>query len=103
MRGASKEQDPLARSRRGGPVRIFTVGTPKTSAMIPAASRMASVSYAIRRVVAEARKAEATGTRIHYLNTGDPVAFGFATPAHMVEAVRKALTDGENGYGPSIG
>jgi alanine-synthesizing transaminase len=71
--------------------------------MIPPASRMSNVSYAIRRVVAEARKAEAEGKRIHYLNTGDPVAFGFGTPAHMIEAVQKAMRDGENGYGPSVG
>lgn len=71
--------------------------------MIPPASRMSSVSYSIRRVVAEARKAEAAGKRIHYLNTGDPVAFGFATPPHMVEAVERALRNGENGYGPSVG
>jgi aspartate/methionine/tyrosine aminotransferase len=64
---------------------------------------MGTVTYAIRRVVAEARKAEAAGTRIHYLNTGDPVAFGFQPPAHMVDAVHKSLRDGENGYGPSIG
>ena len=71
--------------------------------MISPASRMRSVSYSIRRVVAEARKAEAAGKRIHYLNTGDPVAFGFATPPHMVEAVERALRNGENGYGPSVG
>ena len=71
--------------------------------MIPPASRMSSVSYSIRRVVAEARKAEAAGKRIHYLNTGDPVAFGFKTPPHMVDAVERALRDGENGYGPSVG
>jgi aspartate/methionine/tyrosine aminotransferase len=64
---------------------------------------MAGVSYAIRRIVAEAKKAEAAGKRIHYLNTGDPVAFGFHTPAHMLEAVQKSLRDGENGYGPSAG
>ena len=71
--------------------------------MIPPAGRMSNVTYSIRRVVAEARKAEAAGKHIHYLNTGDPVAFGFSTPAHMVEAVHKSLRDGENGYGPSVG
>lgn len=79
------------------------MGTPRTSAMIPPAGRMSTVSYSIRRVVAEARKAEAAGKRIHYLNTGDPVAFGFKTPAHMLDAVHKSLRDGENGYGPSVG
>ncbi len=79
------------------------MGTPKTSAMIPPASRMATVSYSIRRVVAEARKAEAAGKRIHYLNTGDPVHAGFQPPAHMVDAVHQALRNGEHGYGPSVG
>jgi alanine-synthesizing transaminase len=79
------------------------MGTPKSAALIPPASRMQGVSYAIRRIVAEAKKAEAAGKKIHYLNTGDPIAFGFKTPAHMVEAVHKSLRDGENGYGPSIG
>ena len=79
------------------------MGSSRTYAAIPPASRMSAVSYSIRRVVAEARKAEASGIQVRYLNTGDPVAFGFCTPAHMVEAVQKALRDGENGYGPSLG
>jgi alanine-synthesizing transaminase len=79
------------------------MGTPKTSAVIPPASRMSTVSYSIRRVVAEARKAEAAGKKIFYLNTGDPVHAGFLPPSHMVEAVHKALRNGEHGYGPSIG
>jgi aspartate/methionine/tyrosine aminotransferase len=79
------------------------MGTPKTAAMIAPARRMASVVYSIRRVVAEARKAEAAGKHIHFLNTGDPIAFGFEAPPHMVEAVQKSLRDGEHGYGPSVG
>jgi alanine-synthesizing transaminase len=79
------------------------MGFPKASTVIPPASRMSTVSYSIRRVVAEARKAEAAGKKIYYLNTGDPVHAGFKPPAHMVEAVQKALRDGEHGYGPSIG
>ena len=50
--------------------------------MIPPASRMSAVSYSIRRVVAEARKAEAAGKKIFYLNTGDPVHA--APPSHAV-------------------
>lgn len=46
---------------------------------------------------------EAAGKRVRYLNVGDPVAFGFRTPPHLVEAVTKALKDGHNGYGPSAG
>ena len=76
---------------------------PRTAAVIPPASRMNTVSYSIRRVVAEARKAEAAGRKIHYLNTGDPVHAGFQPPPHMVEAVHAALRRGEHGYGPSVG
>ena len=79
------------------------MGTPKAAATIAPASRMRSVTYSIRRVVAEARKAEAAGKSIHYMNTGDPVHAGFRPPAHLVEAVQKALRDGEHGYGPSVG
>ena len=79
------------------------MGTPKTSAVVPPASRMSAVSYSIRRVVAEARKAEAAGRKIFYLNTGDPVHAGFQPPAHMVDAVHEALRNGEHGYGTSVG
>ena len=79
------------------------MGTPKTSAAISPAGRMAAVSYSIRRVVAEARKAEAAGKKVFYLNTGDPVHAGFQPPAHMVEAVHESLRRGEHGYGPSVG
>jgi alanine-synthesizing transaminase len=79
------------------------MGSPKSLAMIPCAQRLASVNYSIRRVAVEGKKTEATGKRIHWLNTGDPIAFGFRTPAHMVAAVEKSLRDGENGYGPSSG
>src|ERR1700674_4548225 len=69
---------------------------PKTAAVIPPANRLAGVSYSIRRVAVEGKKVEATGKRIHWLNTGDPIAFGFKTPAHMVEAVQASLGAGEN-------
>ncbi|MEZ5291267.1 MAG: aminotransferase class I/II-fold pyridoxal phosphate-dependent enzyme [Vicinamibacterales bacterium] len=69
----------------------------------PAAKRVARFTYAIRQVVAEARKVEATGMRVRYLNIGDPNAFGFQTPPHLVEAVARAMRDGHNGYTPSVG
>jgi alanine-synthesizing transaminase len=40
---------------------------------------------------------------VRYLNIGDPVAFGFNTPAHLLAAVERALRDGHNHYGPSAG
>jgi aspartate/methionine/tyrosine aminotransferase len=46
---------------------------------------------------------EAQGKTVRYLNIGDPVAFGFATPAHLVESVVRAVRDGHNGYLASAG
>ena len=74
-----------------------------THASIPTALWINRFSYAIRNIVAEAQQVEAAGRRVRYLNVGDPVAFGFETPAHLIEAVTKALREGRNGYGPSPG
>ena len=79
------------------------MSTTVTPAAIPVASRVHGFSYAIRNIVAEAKKVEATGRKVRYLNIGDPIPFGFQTPAHLIEAVEKAMRDGHNGYGPSPG
>lgn len=70
---------------------------------VPVSRCVSRFSYAIRHVANEARKVEATGRRVRYLNIGDPVAFGFRTPPHMIEAVERAMRDGDNGYVPSAG
>jgi alanine-synthesizing transaminase len=75
---------------------------PAATAIRPAA-RVRGFTYAIRNIVAEARKVEAAGRHVRYLNIGDPVPFGFKTPPHLVEAVVKAMRDGHNGYAPSAG
>lgn len=75
----------------------------KTPAAIPTAARVHRFTYAIRHIVAEAQKVEAAGRKVRYLNIGDPVAFGFRTPAHLVDAVNRAMRDGHNTYGPSAG
>jgi alanine-synthesizing transaminase len=75
----------------------------RTSASIPVASRITGFVYAIRNIVAEARRVEAAGTAVRYLNIGDPITFGFTTPPHLIEAVERALRDGHNGYAPSVG
>jgi len=77
--------------------------TPRTSSAIPVAQRVGGFSYAIRNIVAEARKIEAAGRKVRYLNIGDPIIFGFRTPPHMIEAVERAMRDGDNGYAPSVG
>jgi alanine-synthesizing transaminase len=73
------------------------------SSAIPVAHRISGFSYAIRNIVAEARKVESAGRKVRYLNIGDPIAFGFRTPPHMIEAVERAMRDGHNGYAPSVG
>ncbi len=70
---------------------------------IPVADRVAGFSYAIRNIVGEAKKVEASGRKVRYLNIGDPVPFGFKTPPHLIAAVERAMHDGQNGYGPSPG
>lgn len=70
---------------------------------VPVARRVHGFTYAIRNIVAEARKVEAAGRAVRYLNIGDPIPFGFATPPHLVEAVARAMRDGHNGYTPSPG
>ena len=75
----------------------------KTSRPIPVAPKVNRFSYAIRNIVAEAKAVEARGRQVRYLNIGDPVAFGFQTPAHLIEAATKAMRDGHNGYLPSPG
>ena len=75
----------------------------RTSTNIPVASRIGGFVYAIRNIVAEARKVEASGRKVRYLNIGDPIIFGFQTPPHLVEAVERAIRDGHNGYAPSVG
>jgi alanine-synthesizing transaminase len=75
----------------------------KSSRPVPVAGRVNRFSYAIRNIVAEAKAVEARGQHVRYLNIGDPVAFGFQTPVHLVEAAAKAMRDGHNGYVPSAG
>jgi alanine-synthesizing transaminase len=75
----------------------------QSSRPVPVASRVSRFSYAIRNIVAEAKAVEARGVQVRYLNIGDPVAFGFKTPEHIVDAAVRAMRDGHNGYLPSAG
>ena len=73
------------------------------TSIIPIAHRVEHFSYAIRNIVSEAHRVEASGGRVRYLNVGNPPAFGFQPPLHCIEAVERALRDGENGYCASAG
>jgi alanine-synthesizing transaminase len=75
----------------------------KSSRPVHVAGRVNRFSYAIRNIVAAAKEVEARGQQVRYLNIGDPVAFGFKTPAHLVDAAVRAMRDGHNGYVPSAG
>jgi alanine-synthesizing transaminase len=77
--------------------------THSSTPTIAVAGRVHRFSYAIRNIVAEARRVEAAGKTVRYLNIGDPVAFGFRTPPALVAVVERAMRDGHNGYGPSAG
>jgi len=70
---------------------------------ITPAARLENVRYAIRDLACVADEAAKQGHKILPLNIGDPLNFDFQTPAHMIEAVHKAMRDGKNGYSPSSG
>ena len=70
---------------------------------IAPATRLENVRYAIRDLACVADEVAQQGHKILPLNIGDPLNFDFQTPAHMIEAVYKAMRDGKNGYSPSSG
>src|ERR1700733_10430780 len=70
---------------------------------IAAASRLDNVRYAIRDLACIADEVIKQGHSVLPLNVGDPNIFDFKTPAHLIEAVSKAMRDGKNGYAPSSG
>jgi alanine-synthesizing transaminase len=70
---------------------------------ITAAARLENVRYAIRDLACVADEVSLQGHQILALNIGDPNVFDFVTPAHLIEAVYKAMKDGKNGYAPSAG
>jgi len=75
----------------------------RLSYQITPASRMANVSYAIRDLAVVADKVASQGHQILYLNIGDPGKFDFPTPPHLIEAAERAMRNGFNGYGDSLG
>jgi alanine-synthesizing transaminase len=71
--------------------------------MISPSIRTANFHYAIRNLVNAAEAQERAGRSVIYLNIGDPQAYGFRPPAHIVEAVASALRDKFTGYSHSAG
>jgi len=71
--------------------------------MIEPSMKSELVSYPIRDIVQEAKKLEATGIDMLYLNIGDPAPFGFRPPQHILDAAADALRQNYSGYAPSEG
>ncbi|MEW6602179.1 MAG: aminotransferase class I/II-fold pyridoxal phosphate-dependent enzyme [Nitrospirota bacterium] len=65
--------------------------------------RMNVVSYPIRDIVMEAKREEAKGKKMIYLNIGDPPQYGFPTFNVIAERVKSALDENWKGYAPSQG
>jgi len=74
-----------------------------SASQILAAARLEKIRYAIRDMAAIAEQLVHEGKEIIPLNIGDPLAFDFRVPPHLIEAVAKAMRDGKNGYAPSLG
>lgn len=70
---------------------------------ITAATRVNNIRYAIRDLASVAEEITRQGHKVLPLNLGDPPAFGFQPPLHIIEAAYKAMRDGKNGYAPSPG
>lgn len=71
--------------------------------MISPSARTANFHYAIRNLVSAAEAQERAGRSVVYLNIGDPQAYGFRPPHHVVEAVARALRNSFTGYAHSAG
>lgn len=65
--------------------------------------KVAGVEYAIRDIVLAAREVEKAGTKVDYLNIGDPVQYGFQPPKNVTDAYIEAISGGRNFYAPSEG
>src|ERR1043165_5317129 len=92
LRGVSL-RDRCLRATSPSRDKIPAVALTNSRAAIQVSARVHRFTYAIRNIVAEAQRVEAAGVRVRYLNIGDPVAFGFKTPSHLVDAVERAMRD----------
>jgi alanine-synthesizing transaminase len=66
-------------------------------------NRISNVEYAIRDITLHARRYEKSGTKIIYLNIGDPVKYDFPTPDHIKRALIDAVLNNFNYYADSEG
>ena len=72
-------------------------------AHIKVTNRARNIEYAIRDVIPHTQQLVKDGKKIYYLNIGDPAAFDFTVPAHVKQALCKAINEETNYYSPSEG
>lgn len=82
---------------------VLICGQQKVIILIEASKRSDLVSYPIRDIVQEAKILEDKGTKMLYLNIGDPAPFGFRPPQHILDAFSDAVKQNYSGYAPSEG
>ena len=70
---------------------------------ILAADRTRNIKYAIRDISVLAHQVARQGAEMRYLNIGDPMAFDFRTPPHIVDAIHRGMLEGDTGYAPTEG
>ena len=75
----------------------------KIKKVIDSSTRVKSIEYAIRDVVAIAKQIEKKGKSVIYLSIGDPPKYDFDTPKHIKEALSNAVNKGQNLYVDSLG
>jgi alanine-synthesizing transaminase len=81
----------------------FYLGRNALALGLKVSDRIQGVEYAIRDIISYARKYQASGREIIYLNIGDPVRFDFKTPDHIKRALVDAVMRDENYYTDSEG
>lgn len=74
-----------------------------TEYKIAAAHRTQDIEYAIRDISVLANEVARQGMTMRFLNIGDPMAFDFRTPPHIVEAIHRGMLEGDTGYAPTEG
>jgi alanine-synthesizing transaminase len=74
----------------------------KIRKVVSTSSRIKTIEYAIRDVVALASELEQHGKPVTYLSIGDPPKY-FETPMHIREALTNAVNDGKSFYLDSAG
>lgn len=65
--------------------------------------RIKRIEYPIRKYSPLARRLEAKGEKILYLNIGDPLRYDFKPPESLMEYACEAIKENKNFYSPSQG